>query len=82
MPWCKTEGDLDEFIAEIKALPRSKRLAVKKAISLNNKKPEQIEKTVEDRLPVLTQISAATFLNILKGWEDSGPSGSGGGTYH
>ncbi|MFZ1397651.1 MAG: hypothetical protein WAS33_12165, partial [Candidatus Promineifilaceae bacterium] len=81
VPWCQTEGDLDEFIAEIKALPRSKQLAAKKAIRLNNKESAQIEKTVKDKLPALikkeSEISAATFLSILKGWEDSGPTGHG-----
>ncbi len=81
LPWCKTEGELDDFIEEIKELPRSKHLAGKKAISLVNKNSTQLAKTVKDRLPILAtqerQISAATFLAILKGWEDSGPTGHG-----
>src|SRR5690606_30149461 len=85
LPWCQTEGELDDFIAEIKELPRSKRLVGKKAISLISKGVDQVEETVKNRLPILAkkegEISAKTFLSILKGWEDSGPSGSGGGTY-
>jgi hypothetical protein len=84
-PWCKAWGGLDDYVAEIKELPRSKRLAVKKAVSWDNKDPKQREKTIKNRVPFLaekdSEISVATFLNILKGWEDSGPSGSGGGTY-
>ncbi|MEZ4589881.1 MAG: LysM domain-containing protein [Chloroflexota bacterium] len=81
VPWCKTAGELDDFIEEIKELPRSKHLAGKKVISLVNKKPEQVAETVKGRLPILAQkeseISAATFHTILKGWEDSGPTGHG-----
>ncbi len=85
-PWCKARGGLDDYVAEIKDLPRSKRLAVKKASAVDSKEPEQRKNAVKNRVPMLAEddgeISVATFLKILKGWEDSGPSGSGGGTYY
>jgi acyl-CoA reductase-like NAD-dependent aldehyde dehydrogenase len=74
---------LDEYIEEIKALPRSKRLAAKKAVLLAEaREPEQRKQIITKWLPGLEEnqdeLSSTVFLDILKGWEDSGPHVTGG----
>ncbi|MBK9050553.1 MAG: LysM peptidoglycan-binding domain-containing protein [Chloroflexi bacterium] len=83
LPWCQERGGLDEYIEEIKALPRSQRLAAKKAVLLAEaREPEQRKQIITNRLPGLEEnqdeLSRTVFLDILKGWEDSGPHVTGG----
>ncbi len=84
-PWCKAWGTLDDYVAEIKELPRSKRLADKKPVTLDSKRSGQRERTGKKRVPVLPEtdgeFSVAALQTILNGWEDSGPSGGSGGTH-
>ncbi|MCB8945673.1 MAG: hypothetical protein H6658_18135 [Ardenticatenaceae bacterium] len=82
IPWCQRQPSLPQYVDQIRQLA-GHNFASKKVPHTHLSQEYQLKQSIKDEVTAVLRerndhISSKLFQNILEGWHDSGPHGTGG----